>query len=265
MKTDEEMVDMVLGWAEAEKKYLSENEFRPKMLFYVGERERTIMFPIFNAETRPKMIIVSCLIASAIDELTAIGFVSDSYTATAPKKDGTPWGIGGMQHAWENDTEDKESLSESLMYTIREGDEIAIVSLPYVRGESDEITFHPENSVVHRDGREGELDGFIVKVINAAYGAPKIINDDELRIAREEMGLTDEIARIHMLAMSVKMAMKISPMMILVPTYSDTEAEILRAYIDEGPLSEGIKSFDQDQVQEIAELQEIWEESPSGP
>lgn len=265
MKTDEEFIQMVLSWAEVEKDRLWENDFRPKIFFSTGEgKERAIMFPLFNADTREKLILASAMVASAVADLTSVAMVSDTYHVTKETKaDGTPWGVGEMQQAFENKTEDAQYVSEGMMYTIRDDNGFVLVSLPYTRTET-EIVLHPDKAgVMREDPGEYADSGLITYMLDIAYRAPSLYDEMETLAAPAEFGLSAEEARIHTLAVGVKMAMKQSQMMILVPAYSQREAEIIKMSMEQGPFTDGITAYDQDEVREITTLEEMYRQDPA--
>lgn len=264
MKTHDEYLGLAKSVAERQADALATNTFMPTIAFHVeDDLLRLLAFPrIEDAETRNQLSYALAVLAAGIDNLETTVFTMDTYHSTHPtKKNGEPWGVGGMQYAVENNTEDADLVTDALSMQIMSvnGDR-AMATVPYVKKNGGvEIDMDGANVIVH--GQEGQLKGFFVEIMEQAFGAPKLMAEmQKLFGGPEVFDLTKDQARIHSMAIAVKMVMRQTGMRILIPAHSPEEQERIKNSMEGGPFSEGIAAFDQDQINEIVTLEEAFEQ-----
>jgi len=268
MKTEQEIIEFAKRHAEHEKDDLIANEFRPKVLFETGDGDapRLVLFPHMDGtdEAYDKFAYAVKLLAAGIDDLESIVFVVDTYKVTQmTKHDGSEWGRGGMQYAWENNTVDKDLVREAFGYQIADKSGVfAMCSLPYTRTDNDvEFHFDEAEAMVEQEG-SARFGGFFPNVMREALVQTKLLDAMLADGHRpEDMNLDLDSARLHTMAVTVKLSMAQTEWPCLVPARSEEEAQIIKESMNGGPFSEGIRSFDQDELREIEDLEKAYEQS----
>lgn len=272
MKTKDEYIEITKRWIEVEREDLIKDECRPKMTFLTDEdTPRVLFFPKLDGdvEARDLTLWATTILGTSIDNLWGIAYAFDSiHTLSKTKTDGTAWGYGEMQDALRNNTVDAHLVEESFCYQVHEKDGgAALVSVPYDRPTPDSIEFRWDDAHVLIEGEgDGQLAGTFAEAFSRALHGPKLITamKSELGIDFNDLGLDLEAARMHTLSVAVKMvlrqtAIKGRSMQCLVPCHSQDEADLLKTSMTEGPFSEGIMAFSEQEVEEIVMLDEAFD------
>lgn len=269
MKTEAEIIEFAKTLADADKANIADGSFVPAITFHTAdEKIRLVFFPEIDGDpaTRDKIAWATTLLGASIDNLWAVAFAMDTYVGKSQTKhDGSPWGYGGMQHAVLNNTVDADLVSEAFCYQIVERGSVAMVTIPYDRVGTD-VEFDFDNVKCMFDGKDGaRTKGFFVEMMNQSLDAPKLM--DEMKKSGLEfgnMGLDLEAARIHTLAVGVKMVINQLGMNCLVPCHSEEEEEVVRESMDGGPFSDNIKSYSRQEVEEIVDLEQAFKQPAVG-
>lgn len=263
MKTDEEYLEMTKRFAEADREDVMNDDVKPRILFNIEDgKPRAVAFIDITLDDDDRDALGKSVvsIASSIDNLTSMVMVSDTIRAkNETKADGSDWARGEMQAALKDEENpDHNNVSECFMYQIINEEGMVVVSLPYDR--TAEGLFDWEAFTIFRD-TQGELKGFLPFVMKTAWDAPKILlmMKDKFGMDYEDLKLTLEQARIHSLSMGVKIVVQMKQMRVLIPCYNEEEQEHLEHSMTRGPLSDGIASYNQDDLDEIVTLEEMYE------
>lgn len=264
MKTKEEILQTAKDIAERFSNDLTEGDFAPTITYGTeGDQMRLMLFPNTDPDPQARNMLAWAVtvLAASIDNLDSITFATDSYHTTSPtKKDGTPWGPGGMQYAVENNTEDAELVFDCLSVMYMAPNQRGMASIPYRKTDKGIEFLDDEAKVlVHGDG-DHLLEGGFVEMMGTAFEAPKIIEAlDKHNIDPDDFGLDEDQARLHCICIAVKMVMLRTGMRCIIPCHSAEEQDLFKTSFNEGPFSEGFRAFDQDQVEEIIQLEEAFE------
>jgi len=223
----DKLMDAILPLAKEE---LEANEFQPALLGFLDGAIRLNAFPQMNDdEWRDKMIWAAHVLCAGV-QIDAIAWVSDSYGATSPtKKDGSPWQQGDLERAWQDDTPDKELITEMLLVNMfdRTGSG-AIVTVPYIR-QADGTIEPGERKTLIEGVNGGQLGGEVSDGLRSA------ILQDSIEVALRaqgmdfaQLGLSREAAVMHMACAATKTVLAQGVAVALGAT-SEIEMEVLEA------------------------------------
>jgi len=264
--TEEAITGLVKRFAEGSEQKIFDNDFNPQIAFYIEERRdspRVIFFPeMVNDESRGPISWAVHILAASLDSLAGIAFIHDGYRATQnTKTDGTPWGPGGMQEAFLNNTVDAHLVSESLYYSVVTKDTVHMAGLPYERTAETINFLWDDLSYMSTQQDEVQAAGYYPDMLRHAFGAPKIIDEltKQFNISGDQFGLDEESARLHTLSIAAKLVLVQTRMLCMVPCHTKEEQDLLQKSLKEGPFSEVIKAFDQDELDEIVTLEQAFD------
>lgn len=241
--------------AEAHTEHLLAGSFTPALMFMDDNEEpRTIVFPDIDGtdEARYQLAWAMKVIAAAIDDLWSIAFVADTYHTTSKRHDGSDWGPGGMQHAFENKTADADLVQEALTYQMIAGDHFYVITVPYERANG-AIEFQWDDVMTMDESDGAQLGGFYPDSMREAYSAPKVLAIPEAVQMMTALGLDMDTARLHGLCAAVKMVLAQVGIPALIPCRDENEVELLRTSFAQEP---DIAMFDKQEVEEISSLEQ---------
>lgn len=271
MKTEKDIEDLARTVAERHKEDLSNKSFRPTVLWFdVEDRPRLLMWPEVLPDNRGEIAWAMRVLTSTQREAAHLAFVTDNYMAKAEvvdgkpkmvKHDGTEWGPGGMQYAVENQTVDADLVSECFCYHIADNEgSFATARVPYVRTDEG-IEFDWDDFDVMMEEGDAKFGGAFPDMMRDAMAQPKMadVMRQQLGPVAEVLGLSQEIADMHMAAVGVKMVMQQTKWQCMIPAYSEDERDVLKDSFENGPFSDGIRVFNEEDVNEIVQLEEMFE------
>lgn len=293
----ERILEDAKRFIQVDEQRLLEGEFQATFSFFTTndpDAPRLMMMPNMGSDNvRGEVAWALRLVSAAIEDLDCIAFSVDTYAhkaqfseemrealkgeptaedvaKTVTKLDGTPWGQGDMQFAWENDTPDKALITEAYTYQIAYNDgTFAMLSVPYVR-DAGTIKFEWDSVQPLVTGEEGgKAGGFFPEAMLKALTETKMV--DSAKLHHPEMvelmnaiGLEEWRARLHTMAVAVKMVMKETGWPCMIPAHSEEEAELISDSFKEGPFTEGLNVYNQDDIREIGDLEDQFSQPAVG-
>lgn len=266
----EALISEARDFIKLDEERLAKDTFTPTMIFTdANAGPRVVFFPELDGseETRDKLGWAALLLSAAIEDLRAIRWVTDACSATqGTKTDGTPWGYGEMQKALRENTVDAHLVREMVNFqTVEILDDgefrVSMVCFNYKR-DGDKVDVDWDNPQVLIDGTDGQIQGYYTHAFKQAMKAPKLMHEMRKLIGGgqiEDLGLSDDMQRLHALLAAVKMVMQNTHMNVLIPCRNAEEAEHVKDSFREDAPQFGphtLTALDQDQVELIGRLEE---------
>ena len=202
-----------------------------------------------------KVLCVSLPEATDINLVLDQWFAKPNENGDLKRHDGSAW-AGSLGDAI--GTVDEDLVGECLSYSFCHKDGVfGTATVTYERVDGD-LVFDWDDVHIGWDGKDGQdrFEGVFPEFLREAFETPKLIETAKSEVGFDLNEFFGEEAAIHMKSVAVKIVMNQLKWNVAIPVHDEAERETLKHSMEEGPFSENLRMYNEDQIEEIRTLEE---------